>query len=230
MLREKLHIDSARHTVRQGDRLTHLPYKSWRVLQILMDASPATVSRRALVDEVWAGNDVTGEKGLNQAIWAIRRALGDEARAPRFLKTVPRVGYRWVAAELETAEEAPLVQQVVIRKDRFLGVAAGILVLLIGATTGLLRYGSAASGLEPADVENARMWRDGARLIVELAQGCRAILVAEKGKRFGASALSDDGQRIVLELIRDSDCRLLEFDLLSNTRREISSCLAREAG
>ena len=43
-----------------------------------------------------SGNVLTGEKGLNQAMWAIRSAMGDDAREPTYIETLPRLGYRWI--------------------------------------------------------------------------------------------------------------------------------------
>jgi hypothetical protein len=44
---------------------------------------------------VW-DRDVGSSLALDQAVVDLRRALGDDARAPRFIETVPRIGYRWI--------------------------------------------------------------------------------------------------------------------------------------
>lgn len=54
------------------------------------------VSKDRLHEEVWRGVPVTDE-ALSQAIMALRRALSDDAARPRFIETVPRHGYRFVA-------------------------------------------------------------------------------------------------------------------------------------
>ena len=57
------------------------------------------VSKTRFMDDVWRGIPVTDE-ALTQAIRTLRRALGDEASSPRYIETVPKHGYRFIA-ELE---------------------------------------------------------------------------------------------------------------------------------
>lgn len=79
-----------------------------KVLGVLIRRTGQVVSRQELVDEVWgAGTFVDFEQGLNYAIRQIRTVLEDEAEHPRFLETLPRRGYRFIAP-IETAppEEA----------------------------------------------------------------------------------------------------------------------------
>lgn len=54
------------------------------------------VTKDRFMDEVWRGVPVTDE-ALTQCIRALRRALGDDAANPRFIETVPRYGYRFIA-------------------------------------------------------------------------------------------------------------------------------------
>ena len=54
------------------------------------------VSKDRFLDEVWRGVPVTDE-ALTQCIKALRRALGDEVASPRFIETVPKHGYRFIA-------------------------------------------------------------------------------------------------------------------------------------
>ena len=68
------------------------------------------VSRRDLIAAVW-GDAFVGDEALSHCIWDLRRALGDEARSPSYIQTVPRRGYRLIAsvepavAAVETVEE-----------------------------------------------------------------------------------------------------------------------------
>jgi hypothetical protein len=55
------------------------------------------VSKDRFLDEVWRGVPVTDE-ALTQCIKALRRALGDEVASPRFIETVPKHGYRFIAS------------------------------------------------------------------------------------------------------------------------------------
>src|SRR6185436_9803251 len=69
-----------------------------RVLEILASRSGEIVAREDLRQGVWGESTfVDFEHGLNFCINQVRRALGDSATAPRFVETVPRRGYRFVA-------------------------------------------------------------------------------------------------------------------------------------
>ena len=66
-------------------------------LVLLVSERGRLISKDRLHEEVWRGAPVTDE-AFSQAIMALRRALGDDAANPRFIETVPRHGYRFVAA------------------------------------------------------------------------------------------------------------------------------------
>jgi DNA-binding winged helix-turn-helix (wHTH) protein/TolB-like protein len=70
-----------------------------RVLALLIQRAGTVVSRDHLRAQVWAaGTYVDFERGLNFAIAQIRAALGDSAEAPTFIETLPKRGYRFIAA------------------------------------------------------------------------------------------------------------------------------------
>ena len=69
-----------------------------RVLALLVARAPDIVTRDALRHEVWNdGTFVDFERGLNFCIAQIRSALGDAADSPRFIETLPKRGYRFIA-------------------------------------------------------------------------------------------------------------------------------------
>lgn len=69
-----------------------------RVLEILASRSGEIVSREDLRRAIWGDSTfVDFEHGLNFCVNQVRRALGDSATAPRFVETVPRRGYRFMA-------------------------------------------------------------------------------------------------------------------------------------
>ena len=69
-----------------------------RVLSLLVSRAGAIVTRDELQREVWgAGTHVDFERGLNFCVAQIRTALGDSAESPRYLETVPKQGYRFIA-------------------------------------------------------------------------------------------------------------------------------------
>jgi TolB-like protein/DNA-binding winged helix-turn-helix (wHTH) protein/Flp pilus assembly protein TadD len=70
----------------------------FRVLALLVDRAGQVVTREELRQRVWPSNAyVDFDQGLNNAIKKVREALGDSADSPRFIETVARHGYRFVA-------------------------------------------------------------------------------------------------------------------------------------
>jgi TolB-like protein/DNA-binding winged helix-turn-helix (wHTH) protein len=69
-----------------------------KVLTMLVSHAGEVVTRQELAQEVWGSDTfVDFEQGLNFAIRRIRSVLGDDAEHPRFLETLPKRGYRFIA-------------------------------------------------------------------------------------------------------------------------------------
>ena len=82
---------------RQGLRI-RLQEQPFQVLAMLLERPGELVTREELRKKLWpADTFVDFERGLNKDINKIREALGDTAGSPRFIETVPRRGYRFVA-------------------------------------------------------------------------------------------------------------------------------------
>ncbi len=70
-----------------------------KILALLVRRRGETVTRDEIIAEVWGSDTfVDYEGGLNFAIRQIRNALGDDAERPLYVETVPKRGYRFVAA------------------------------------------------------------------------------------------------------------------------------------
>ena len=82
--------------LQQGDVVLPLRRQTLRLLQALLSAAPALLTRDQLLDEVW-GRSALSPNVLPQAISELRRALGDDAEAPRFIDTRRGLGYRFIA-------------------------------------------------------------------------------------------------------------------------------------
>src|SRR5579883_1537390 len=67
------------------------------VLAVLIDKAGAVVTREELRHAVWGDTFVDFDRGLNYCIAQIRTALGDSAASPRFIRTVPKQGYQFLA-------------------------------------------------------------------------------------------------------------------------------------
>ena len=95
-------------SLRKNGRRLHLQSQPCRVLAALIEASGATVTRGQLKALIWPSDTfVEFDKSLNTAVMKIRHALGDSAHSPRYLETVPRLGYRFLAP-VNVVEESVL--------------------------------------------------------------------------------------------------------------------------
>jgi TolB-like protein/DNA-binding winged helix-turn-helix (wHTH) protein len=97
-------VEPLSNTVRRGGRVAHLKPKSMAVLERLIEAQGEVVTRDQLFDAVWPGG-VVSDATLTQCIVELRRALGDSARRPRYIETVPKVGFRLVATAEPVTDE-----------------------------------------------------------------------------------------------------------------------------
>jgi len=79
----------------RAGRETHLRQKSLHVLNYLIEHRDRIVTKEELLDKLWPDTAVT-DGALTQCIIDIRKALDDDSRRPKFIKNIPRVGYRFI--------------------------------------------------------------------------------------------------------------------------------------
>lgn len=91
-------VDVAAATLRRGGQRIHLQEQPFQMLVALLEAPGTLVLRQDLCDLLWP-QEQYGEfdDRLNTAVLKLRQVLGDSASHPRFIETVPRRGYRFVA-------------------------------------------------------------------------------------------------------------------------------------
>ena len=77
------------------------------VLVCLARHAPGVVTKECLLEEVWSDSPYVGDDVISHAIWELRKALGDSARDPAYIQTVPRKGYRLIA-EILRPQGSPL--------------------------------------------------------------------------------------------------------------------------
>src|SRR5260370_34912149 len=82
---------------KHGVRIRLRP-QPFQVLQVLLEHGDEPVSREELRQELWPSDTfVDFEHGLNTAVNDLRALLGDSADEPRYIETLPRLGYRFLA-------------------------------------------------------------------------------------------------------------------------------------
>ena len=99
-------LDSVNEQLWRGKQLVPLQPKTFAVLRYLLERPQRLVTKDELLDALWAGVHV-GEAVLKTHLREIRQALGDKVKAPRFIETVHRRGYRFIAAVHHSPAPAP---------------------------------------------------------------------------------------------------------------------------
>lgn len=127
-------LDFQRHLLLRDGQEVALPSRAVAVLEALVRAAPEVVDKTALLDAGWPDVAVV-EDNLVQAIGALRSALGDDSREPRFVQTVHRRGYRFIG-ELRSLEddETPVAPSASAARRRWpwLVVGAAVAVVAVG--------------------------------------------------------------------------------------------------
>ena len=91
-------LDTETRTLRRGGRPVVVQEKPLLVLQALLENPGEVVERAVLRQRLWPeGFHVDTESGINAAVARLREALRDVAANPRFVATIPRRGYRFIA-------------------------------------------------------------------------------------------------------------------------------------
>ena len=88
-------LDGVNERLWRGSELIPLRPKSFAVLRYLVEHRGQLVSKKELMQVVWADAHVT-DAVLKVCIREIREGLGEEAAVPRFIETEPRRGYRFI--------------------------------------------------------------------------------------------------------------------------------------
>ena len=90
----------ARELRRNGARVA-LQDQPFQVLTVLLEQPGQLITRDALQQRIWPDVAfIDSERGLNKAMNRLRTALGDHSAEPRFVETLPKRGYRWIAPVL----------------------------------------------------------------------------------------------------------------------------------
>src|SRR6266567_1871206 len=139
----------SRELRKQGVRIK-LQEQPFHVLTVLLQRPGGVVTRDELRSQNWpADTFVDFDNSLNTAINKLREALGDSADSPRFIETLPRRGYRFIAPVAGTdgsthASAAGQVAASSARKARILAVVA--VVVMAGGTAGGLLWRARRAG------------------------------------------------------------------------------------
>jgi tetratricopeptide (TPR) repeat protein/DNA-binding winged helix-turn-helix (wHTH) protein len=108
---EGFEVDPMHMCVRRADEEYPLRQKTFQALLYLLEHHERLVTKEELIQTIWDGAAVTDD-ALVQIIVELRKVFGDDSRQPRFIRTVPKVGYHFIApvSQAHPARETALVE------------------------------------------------------------------------------------------------------------------------
>ena len=128
-------LNTGEQTLLRGTDEVYLQPKTFETLVYLVERHGHLVKKNELLDALWADTYVT-ENALTRCIKEVREALQDDAHQPRFVKTVPRIGYKFIADVEDVRQEGRhgVVSNEPVKDSRFssrqlLLLGLGILIL-----------------------------------------------------------------------------------------------------
>jgi transcriptional activator of cad operon len=142
-------VNPASGLISRAGEIVRMEARTMRLLLCLAEKAGEVVSIDDLLNRVWSGVIVTPDS-VYQAVASLRRQLGDDAKEPAYIATVPRLGYRMVAAVSPWAEE-PVVP-----------------VVPTPASTGTTPSGAVARESNPGPHRRAHVLAAGAALCLAL--------------------------------------------------------------
>jgi Tol biopolymer transport system component/DNA-binding winged helix-turn-helix (wHTH) protein len=135
-------IDPVNFRVLKAGRARRIPPKAFETLLYLIENRERVVGKQELFDRIWKDTFVT-DNALTRTIKEARQAIVDDADAPRYIETIPKRGYRFIAEVKSSDEASPAPSQSTVSEST-LGRSkrmAGVFVLLIIVVAALLIWG-----------------------------------------------------------------------------------------
>ena len=174
---DEFELDAGNRMLRRQGKPVELNGRYFDALALMVGEAGRLVTKDRFMGEVWRGVPVTDE-ALTQCIRTLRKQLGDDAAAPRFIETVPKHGYRFIAPVSGQAP-APAASD---ESSRFVRIGlAGTVGGGVAGILGGLFYGFAASQPGGGAIS---------ALLVMLALTTVLALVGGAGVAFGIAAAS----------------------------------------
>jgi len=133
-------VDAQSGELRREGKKVKIQEQPFQVLILLLERPGEVLTREELTKRLWSDQtNVDFERGLNKAITRLREALRDSAENPRYIETLPRRGYRFIAhvtngarvAEVETKSNEVSVIESRTRSPRMAMLASLVVILLI---------------------------------------------------------------------------------------------------
>ena len=193
-------LELASGELRKGGVLIKLQALPFQLLALLAERAGEVVSREEIRRALWDDDTfVDFDRSINFCVNQIRESLGDDPQNPRFIETLPRKGYRFIApvtedggepSKAEVAPESSLVSKPARSVRRWLMIAAAVIVLV--AIAGLAKMGLG--------------WNRGVRPIRSLAVLPLENLSHNPEQEYFADGMTDD---LITDLAKISALRVV---------------------
>jgi DNA-binding winged helix-turn-helix (wHTH) protein len=105
-------FDAASGELTTAGRATRLQPQVAALLVVLLENAGSVVTRTELQTRLWPDTTVEFDEGINFCVRQLRLALGDDSSAPRFIETLPKRGYRFMAPVTTDAVSDDVIPQV----------------------------------------------------------------------------------------------------------------------
>jgi DNA-binding winged helix-turn-helix (wHTH) protein/tetratricopeptide (TPR) repeat protein len=126
-------VDRVSGEISRGDHAARLPQQPLRILVELFDHAGTVVTRDQLVKVLWPAGIVDFDNGLNVAMRKLRVALDDVGDTPRYIETLPRVGYRFIGRPGVAVANAPQTEL----RQMFSRARSALAITVIALITGV---------------------------------------------------------------------------------------------
>ena len=134
---EDVEIDPSLACLKRGGLEQHLRQQSFHLLLYMIERRQRLISKEELIENFWRDAAVT-DNAVVQCIKEIRKVLGDDPHEPRFIRTIHKIGYRFIAIVVEeplAAEAGRPSLESEGAGPSFAGKAAGAEAMAAGAET-----------------------------------------------------------------------------------------------
>src|SRR5262245_44630334 len=144
---DDVEIDVSNLRVTVGSEIRPVEPKSFRLLLFLVENPGRALTKDEIMAVVWP-DAVVSDNSLARAVTQIRKVLGDDPKAPKYIETVPTVGYRFVGEceeeQIPPTAPSPSMVPSEVHRYRWAAIAAA------STAFGVLAIGAAWWALGPA--------------------------------------------------------------------------------
>ena len=146
---ESFELDTSSNELRKAGSLVKLQSQPFQLLVLLVERRGEVITREAIRQTLWDDQTfVDFDRSINFCINQIRAALGDDPQSPRYIETVPRKGYRFIAAPAQSPAQSGEVPKPEPESRRFqprwwllagIGSAVAFAIVLLASNAGGVR-------------------------------------------------------------------------------------------